>query len=248
MNMVNPLLTILHPRHIPQVVESLNTIDTYDKLWVGRYRFYHATRYILKFFIKHREYTHIVLIADDMVFPRHYIDTLVRDIVFNPQIEVIGCPINVDISDKGLTNYGLSMFDIPAKDRNLRVYNWLPMKFAPQTGIHPVAHQGAALQFISRRLIENKTVTLLNDLMSPIVKYENKDYLEIVERPEIHGCCEDVVRSHELAEAGIKQYVDFSLPIKHLKVKRKHDNKLLVGIEKPFIIFERRISDVKNKK
>jgi hypothetical protein len=240
--MVNPLLAILHPRRIPEVVECLNSITNYDKYYISYYTSRNAHLAAKEYLLNHKEYTHIVLIPDDLIFPAWYIDKLVTDLQDNPSIEVLGCPANFNVEEWGMRIYAVCMLDIPSKNRLSRQFNWIPINRAPK-GIQPVAHQGAFCMFISRRLLEQGTVTLQQDLEAGMMKKDNKGYLEI----DTVGCCVDVVISHQLAEAGIRQYVDFNLPIKHLKVAKGESQGLLVGKLNPTVELVRKTGDVKDK-
>lgn len=172
-----------------------------------------------------------------MLFPKWYIDKMITEIENNPSLMVLGCPCNLDVSDYGKSIYAICMNDLPHKKRDKRVWDWLPIKDAPTEGIHTVAHQGAALFFINRILIDQNILTLQNDGEASTMN----NFLSIWE-----GCCQDLVISTQLYEAKIPSYVDFGLPIEHLKVPKGDDQGLLVGKRKPYIELVRRKGDTKN--
>lgn len=60
------LIGIPSPRDIPEFIEATVKIDD-DKLWVKYYDEYTAYRYIRQFFLKHKEYTHLCLLPDDLI-------------------------------------------------------------------------------------------------------------------------------------------------------------------------------------
>ena len=226
---MNPLLCVLHPRRIPEVVECLASITNYDRLLISFYPSRIAHGIARDYVIQHKEYTHLVLIADDIVFPSWYVDIMCELIGRHPTIRVLGCPCNVDTSSVGKTLYALSMEVLPGKNRRGREYKWTPKEQAPREGIYPVKHQAAALFFIDRKLLETGILTLQTDEEAAGFHSYNDNV------PIWQGCCQDVVISNQLAEAGIPSLVDFSLPIKHLKVPRGQDQGLLVGKRNPIV-------------
>lgn len=60
------LIGIPSPRDIPEFIEATVKIDD-DKLWVKYYDEYTAYKYIRQFFLKHKEYTHLCLLPDDLI-------------------------------------------------------------------------------------------------------------------------------------------------------------------------------------
>ena len=233
---INPLLAVLHPRRIPEVVQSLNTIDTYDKLYISYFTSRDAHILARNYIKEHKVYTHLVLVADDTVFPQSHVDEMVNVLNERKDIEAIGGPCNLDITPYGQSVYAVCIEEIPHRWRYLRKYNWVPIKKAPR-GIVQVKHQAAALFFVARRLFDEGIITFQNDMEADITKIQNDLYAVS------SGCCQDVVISHQLDDHRIPNYVNFDLPVKHLKVEKGGDQKLLVGKRNPELRLVRRKTD-----
>lgn len=244
---INPLVVILRPRDILEVIQSLRGITEYDVLWVNYFPKAEAWA-IARKFIKSQseEYTHLMIILDDLVAGPEHVAALVRDLEEHPEIQVISGVCNVDITEKG-QQLAAVCNEIPHKDRGLRRYHWIPWSDLPAEGIHAIPHSGYAIMTIARDLIVNNIVTLEGDLDAfPDYNPADGNATPVIGDPggitmtmmdSLLQCCYDVVLSHQLEDAGIKAYVDFGLRLKHLKVESGGHQHLLVGIRQPFTKF-----------
>ena len=85
----------------------------------------------------------------------------------------------------------------------------------PNNPIIPVLHQGTMCSFIKREIVEK--IPFRTDL----------------------GCCVDAMLSHDLYNAGIKQYVDLRVKMLHLKTADGPQGQgLLVDQIPPSIVYE----------
>jgi hypothetical protein len=217
------------------VISNLEKITKYDKFWARYYALEQAMFLSKDYFFSHiKEYTHFVRMSDDTVITPQQMDLLVAHLQAHPEITVLSCVTNSDMSERGLRYYGLCMYDIPDKNIDRRIWNWLPIKYAPKGGIHQVAHTGAHVQFIAKRLLTEHIISLDIDTVAKVTYDFNKEY------PKAVGCCTDLVTSHELNEANISQYADFDVICQHLRVPYGQHQRLRVGLDSPYTRFERR--------
>lgn len=63
---MKPLLCVFKPRDIPQFDESLKDLP-YDKLWLKYIPMEEARNKARSYFLEHREYTHLVILTDDLI-------------------------------------------------------------------------------------------------------------------------------------------------------------------------------------
>jgi len=210
----NPLLVIFRPRHIAQFEEAIKKIEG-DKLNINYYPQHIAYPLARIEFLKRKEYTHFVLITDDLIVtPKDY-QTLKEE-----------CE-NYDVISGWGNNwlYGpwaeyssvsFTMPPYPPSGGTIEDYEFIPIKTLEAMFINDpileVPHQGTMLTFLKREIVEK--IPFRHDC----------------------GCCIDALLSHDLAKAGIKQYVDLRVKILHLK-----DSAIpvtLVGQRPSQIVFE----------
>ena len=197
---IKPLLVILQYRNIPPVLESIKDLEI-DKLWIKWYGqlttpdSYSVAR---KEFLKREEYTHFLLLTDDVIVQQIDIDLLVADAEIR-QYDVISGWFNNDLTThEADTNFSFSLPYDPPSDGSYEAYKFEKITyeymFPRKDPIVQVLHQGTALSIISRKIIEE-------------VSFRNSN-----------GCCIDACLSLDLAAKGIKQYVDLRVRCLHLKV------------------------------
>jgi len=122
------------------------------------------------------------------------VDQLIED---SSNYEVISGWFNGNLTDHELdTNFSFSLPPDPPNRGKYEDYHFEPMQYVSlkMTNIIPVLHQGTALTLISRKIIEQ-------------VPFRHSE-----------GCCIDSCLSLDLAEKGIKQYVDLRVRTLHLKI------------------------------
>jgi hypothetical protein len=77
---MRPLLGILNPRQIPEVLHLFEKIKGYDKLWIKNMNQIDAYNQLRKWFLEHKEYTHLVILLDDVLITQEEFDILRRDV------------------------------------------------------------------------------------------------------------------------------------------------------------------------
>lgn len=214
----NPLIVIPSPREIPAVIETINILP-YDRLWIKHYPATAAYEIVEEEFRKHKEYTHMIQIPDDLIVPLDKLQILIEDTLNMPtkyrnKSVVTGyCSIN---ATGMLPISNVSLFLPKIKERAIgaprpyETYQFINMEGIRSlekkyfTDFNPHLFQckfnGFAAWIIPRKVKEKYTIR--ND--SPT----GKD-------PE--GCCRDVMASYDLHDLGIPIFTDQRVELKHLR-------------------------------
>jgi hypothetical protein len=207
---LKPLLVLFQFRDIPQFIESIKDLEI-DKLWVKYYSQKEAYSIARDEFLKRTEYTHFLLLTDDVIVQQKDIDQLIN----NTGYEVISGWFNQNLTDHADdTNFSVnSLPPNPPFISTYEGYHFIPISsIKGWEGIIPVLHQGTALTLISRKIVEQ--VPFRHSL----------------------GCCIDSCLSLDLAAKGIKQYVDLRVRTLHLKINDDMQSRISeVGKHEPTI-------------
>jgi len=151
---VNLLLARCSPRSDIQQVESENINLPCDKL-IARYYFeYEAYKTVRNFFLKQKDYTHLVLATDDIVVKPEHIIQLQKDLEDHDYPIICGM-MNVNQDEYLQLDGNLNIsYELGLKDRKLRHYNWIKRKDLPKDDIFSVKFNGFALMAIHRDIIQ----------------------------------------------------------------------------------------------
>jgi len=196
--MIKPLLAIMSPRTIPEVISAYNKIDYVDKCWFKWYTEKEALAQVQTFFAEHKEYTHLILTGDDTVPTYDCVAYLLADIEAHPEIEVISVVVGMDkfAGDDRLSATIEPVTDTePNKELTYSDYKRLPYEFINTKGILRVWYQGFAFTLMSRRIVE--TIGLKT--------WCNGEWMS------------DLKFSFDLAQNNISQYVDLRLFMWHYR-------------------------------
>ena len=152
---INPLLFSPSVRNIPAVLELWEKLP-YDHL-IEKYKMpldaYQSAR---KFFLEHKEYTHIVVMADDLEVRPENIEQLKKDII-EYDYKVIGGICNIDESQPTVYNIQPVGSDYSQDHAPARRGSWysdeedVPL---PDENIFEVGFNGFALLFVERSVFE----------------------------------------------------------------------------------------------
>ena len=215
---LNPLMVIFRPRNDQKVMDAIAKVKV-DKLWINYYPQHLAYTLARYEFLRRKEYTHFIIMTDDLVItPRDY------EILKNEcdKYDVISGWSNNWICGPW-AEYSSVSFKLPPNPPSLgtiegydfaKIITLEVMKEAnPDKPIIPVIHEGTMLTFLKREIVEKS--------------------------PFRHdcGCCIDSLLSHDLHNAGIKRYVDLRVRMLHLKWADLPTD-LLVHVEPPKVVFE----------
>lgn len=241
---INPIILIRSPRIIPEVIEEFNKINFIDKAWIKFYDGFQVINKCNEFVRDHPEYTHFVICSDDGIPTVEGLKLLMAD-AENYDV-VSGCCnyCNMWSNGKGICDF--CRLNIPHKQINVTLESMtLPLNISGEyftrnlimsdypiltekwrqenQGIFKVWYQGFAYSFIKRDIL-----------------------LKIPLRPEkfqreggfVSWAIDDVAFARDCVKNNIDQFVDFRAFFRHLG---QHHGKLLVGINEPEIVIERKV-------
>jgi hypothetical protein len=202
-NRFNPLVALPSPRDIPEVKEAVDLcLSGLDRVWFKYWpQSTEPYKHIRDYFLKRTQYTHLIILPDDLVVNVVGVTKLLLTAYAAPtQYTVLmgNCSVT----------YGSLVFaithNLPSLERYGRTYHWWTLRDleACPTNIMKVQHCGTPFAILAREVVEQ--VSFKND------KEWNNDTV---------GFSEEVVLSHELHDLGIPIYVDTSVIFTHLKGK-----------------------------
>ncbi len=230
---MKPLIVIPSPRDLDRVKLAIDLLPS-DKLWIKYYTEIGAYTLMQKEFLK-SDYTHIILIPDDLVVTPDTYDMFIRDLEEFPD-DIVSGYCNVDT--RALQGYAnVSIYPVQ-RERQGRTYTWLTL-----AGIHeesrmyrlqtPDKHRtlpeymidvtfaGFPLFGIPRKILEK--INFVND--SP-TGYTTD------------GCCVDVTFCYDVRAAGYRILCDTRLRTAHLKIDDTAVEKFSTGIKEPYFRYE----------
>jgi hypothetical protein len=215
------LVFIPSPRDIAEFKDSVSKLSKYDRYWVKYYPEADAYSRARKFFLGNN-YSHLVILPDDLVVTEKQIDSLIQDIN-DKDYAVISGITNVDIRQINWGKYCISR-NLPRIDvLTEQSYDWFTeyerqryLNFHKMPIIR-VKHIGFPLTFIRRDIIR-----LLN--FRPLAKY---------------NCCLDVQFCIDCEKLKIPIFVDLRIVGKHLKRRDGVYDNFGLGTKNPIVRFEK---------
>lgn len=198
------LVAITRGRDIKEFLEATDKIQGYDKLWVNYYPAYMAYKIIKYFFLDHPEYSHLALLADDLIVKQRHIDLIWQDVrrheaVENKSAVFSGC-CNIDLTT--WKDYLNVSYELPQRAAYNRKYYFIRKDAMFYPGIVEALFCGTALMVIPRQYVSRMSFD--ND-----AKWSGAS--------EEMGCCQDVIMCNDLNDMGVKLFVDFRVNMLHLK-------------------------------
>jgi len=197
---VNPLVVYMTVRDIKPAKYWFNQVDFMDKLVIRGFLHHEAHERAREFFLRHEEYTHILIVTDDVIAPPDYYKLIVKDYLET------GYPVISGYSNWDFTHNWLN---ITKKDLR-RTY----VAFADQYGfIKPIDTILAKEYPFMKVFFVGLPFTLIRrDVVEKIpfrpYKYITDMALGIYAR---RGIMFDLAFAIDCANAGIPIYVDLRL-------------------------------------
>jgi hypothetical protein len=220
---VRPLIFIPSPRDISVFTESVKLL-IYDKYWVKYYPEPTAYQLARKFFLQ-GNYSHLIILPDDLIVRQSQIDMLIEDIKQN-NYPVISGITNVDARQSTIGKYCISK-RLPAVERLTEdSYDWFTEFERDQylnvykKPIVQVKHIGFPLAFVRRDVVKRLE-------FRPLTQY---------------NCCLDVQFCYDCRNTGIPIYVDLRVVGKHLKKRDGVYENFGLGTKNPVTRFEKGIN------
>lgn len=187
-------------------IDGLKQIPA-DQLHVNYYPYPENYKVIEEFFESHKEYTHILYVAPDVVLERHGWDCLVKYIKDNDPL-VYGPCCNVDTAE--YEDCLACCLVLPTLEYETRKYKWL--KESQRKDAISRGHDIIEVKF-------NANLAFIRRDIKDSIKYMSIPY-ETDERPinESRGgyAC-DLAFCHSLASRDISPLVDLRIKLKHLR-------------------------------
>jgi hypothetical protein len=202
-NKFNPLVALPSPRDLIEVKAAVDLcLAGLDKVW---FKYWPQStdpyRHIRDYFLKRIQYTHLIILPDDLVVNADGVTRLLLSVYAQPTLYTVlmgNCPVEYGSLQFAITH------NLPSLQRSERIYRWWSlMDVQVNQGIRKVPHCGTPFAILRRDVVEQ--VSFEND------KEWNNDRV---------GFSEDVVLSHELRDLGIPLYCDTSVIFEHLKGKQ----------------------------
>lgn len=191
-------------QHIPQVLEERMKLN-YDRLDVLHMYPGDAYPLLRKFFLKHTEYTHLVLQAGDLLVKNENIKIIEEDLQISDFAVLCGC-CNVD--QDALKDYVITTKNLPHPMYDpilFRHYDWHHKDQVIGKKIMRVPFAGNCLACIRRDVVES-------------IPFETDGYIN----NRTQGGNIDVMFAVNCAKAGIPIRVDYSNMMLHLRDQINH--------------------------
>ena len=215
MNKVWPLLCSPSPRDIPEVFEALKETG-FDRLYAKYFFERHAYGQLRKFFLKHPEYTHMVICPDDLIVKRGHVEALIKDLEKEDYPVLSGmCNVNRG-NQSGFWNICHNLPHptrwVPKRKQvGWRWYGWyhyseIPLKSKER--IIEVPFTGFACEFIRRDVVER--IKFIDD------RNHNQ-------QPSLFTSSVDVMFANTCMIENVPQYVDTQVRMAHLKEDKLFD-------------------------
>lgn len=213
MSKPNIVLGILNPRNIPEVMQNFEkNITNIDKVYIKFYApEYDAYEELRNWFLDHKEYTHLMLIADDCIIEPNHIDRL-RWGVYKNDFPVLTGFGNVNLTDK-IDVYTISFKEIPI-NRDSRGDSFHTL----------VRHKELFSESLERSYFGDYfkvkwcgfgLTTIRRDVVEQIPFEDDSRYNG---KPAKTGCCLDTTFSYECNQRDIPIWVDPYVKVKHLRI------------------------------
>jgi len=208
---VNPLVCFGNAMDCQPAIDGFNSLPC-DKLRLDYFQYPYNYRVAQKFFLEHKEYTHFVYLAPDLVINPAQFRELVK-MVEHWDYDVFGPVCNVD---KGKYSDKLACcLKLPKLPYDLRRYRWIAesqRQWFMSNGIKSIVVKFNALcfTFIKREIIEKYNFTE--------IPYET-DERPIWESAGGYAC--DLAFAHYCDFSKIDIHVDFQIKLDHLRYASK---------------------------
>ena len=223
MSKPNPLIFVPSPRNIQKFNESTANIKA-DKLWIKFYPEEHAYQVARDYFLEHNQYTHLVVLPDDLLITPTDFYTL-RDDAETYDVISGWCRNTIRLTpywkgeqeteDMAESNISFHLPPNPPAQGTYGRYRFISIPFIDvlketNQNIVEVKYAGFPLTFISRNIVEQ-------------VPFRRQD------------CCVDSCFAIDLDKKGIKQYSDLRVRTIHMNI---HPDEIMVGKREKQVIFE----------
>ncbi len=214
--MINPLIGIPSPRDIPEFKQHIDQLKI-DKLWLKYYKELDACLRMQRYFLKHPEYTHLIVIPDDLIVKQYDLTRLLVAL-HRHDYAVLSGICNVDNSPETKGKYNIcDLQHLPTADPVMRQYVWMSnrSKLVRKGQPFRVSYMGFAMVAIRRDIVERLPF-----------------------RSDGH-CCLDTMFCWDCAQLKIPIYVDPKINMYHMKIADGEYQNFGVGTKKAFTYLDK---------
>lgn len=232
---MNPLIVIPSPRDIPDFKEAMDNIN-YDKLWV-KYHYPEMVAYqkIRYEFLSRTEYTHMIIIPDDLIVTPEKLEILIEDYnhIRDAEDTVISGYCNVDTTRfKDCANVTISRVN---NNRSARIYSWITLEDMKEFNdnvedpniqesyLMHVGFVGFACMIIPRKIIQHRHFR--NDSRSG---------------NDAEGCCVDIMFCNDVLDENYRILCDIRCRFNHLKISDAEYAYFYANTRDPYIYYDKK--------
>jgi hypothetical protein len=226
---INPILIIWTPRgYIKEANEAFSKIEYVDKLYLKYFDKPSVLKETQKFFSEHKEYTHMIIVVDDVECPINSVYVLMRTLLEHDLPILCGC---FNFCNTGLVKWYCAWCEGNEPHKLLNV-SFEPIDFEPKLDADSRIN---AFHFVAEEWrVKNQIIKKVWFQGFPLTIIRRDIYEKIGFR--FDGST-DVPFAVDCAKEGIPQFCDFSLKLKHHA--RPTDRDLMVGKLPSEIVFEK---------
>ncbi len=209
---INPLVCFGNALDCKEAIQSFDDLPC-DKLRMDYTKYPYNYRIAQKYFLEHKEYTHFIYMAPDMVISVSQFEELEKRVLTN-DYDVYGGVCNVDMGK--YSEHLACCIKLPKLPYELRRYRWVSesqRQWFMNSGINKlrVKFNALAFCFIKREILEKYEFTT--------VPYET-DERPIWESRGGYAC--DLAFAHYCDFSKIDILVDLQIKLKHLRYSGKN--------------------------
>jgi hypothetical protein len=236
---IKPLMIIRSPRDLPEVQKCFDNLKQVDKLWIKYYNDSEAHKIAREWVELHPEYTHIILISDDVYVPEDALNLLLDDICTYDFPAVSGCSnmCNTYKTGRLMCSYCEMQIEHPIINVILNPFPYLD-EFGERSRCVYLGSMPENYAFLTTSFREKNPMIFQCFFQGHSLCAIRRDIFEK------HGCkayiapylnSDDFAFAVDLNEDCIPQFADMRIYIPH--DARFHKN-LFVGKKEPVLIFE----------
>jgi glycosyltransferase involved in cell wall biosynthesis len=233
MKNINPILIIWSPRRIAEVAQAFNKIDYVDKVWFKYFSKPQVLEQTRKFMAIHKEYTHMILVLDDVICPPDSVKNLLKTLIVYDLPVLSGCFNFCNCWMRGNKGCSWCMEGKPHPYINITLD---PLPFKALRDKNPIR---ADYKFLTEEWRQANPVikqVWFEGFGLAIIRRDIYEKIGLRCWVPSKNFTSDVPWADDLDKARIPQFCDFRIKLHHRAFEADRD--LLVGVRRSRIIFQ----------
>lgn len=232
---MKPLIVIPSPRDIPKVKVVIDQLPA-DKLWLKYYTpEISAYKLIQQEFVKRKEYTHLIIIPDDLLVSPEHFDLLLKDIEQYPEDVICGY-CNVDQTN--FRHYANVSIDEASPIRANRLYKWFHLDLIHKEVEGIKAIDPEKYKDWPEYMIDVKFAGFPMMAIPRVILHQIPFRNDSTTGYDSDGCCVDVMFCSDVIKAGHRILVDTRLRENHLKISDYRYEHFMAGVLPPYYFYD----------